>query len=87
MGYPFVYLLGEAWGGMHWQPDILAIAPDMVGQPDSHRWRTRRATLAQALVGHHKVVEANHEPDLPPVASAAPGQTPGTAPQGRHQSP
>src|SRR5205085_11076741 len=34
---------------------------------------------------HHKVVEADHEPDLPPVAPAAPGQTPGTAPQGGDQ--
>jgi hypothetical protein len=83
---PFVHLLGEDWVGMHRQPDILPTAPDMVGQPDSHRWRPRRATLAQALVGHHKVVETDQEPDLPPVARAAPRQTPGTAPQGRHQA-
>ena len=58
---------------MHRQPDILPIAPDMVGQADGHRWGARRATLPQALVRHHKVVEADHKPDLPPVARAAPG--------------
>src|SRR5262249_18027233 len=38
------------------------------------------------LVWQHKVVETDHEPDLPPVAEAAPGQTPGTASQGRYQA-
>src|SRR5262249_8243604 len=41
----------------------------------------------QALVWHHKVIEADHEPDLSPVTSSAPGQTPGAAPQGRHEPP
>jgi hypothetical protein len=72
---------------MHRQPDILPIAPTMVGQTYGHRWGARRAPLAQALVRHHKVVEADHEPDLPPMTSAAPGQTPGAAPQGRDQPP
>src|SRR5215471_14852473 len=36
---------------------------------------------------HHKVVEADHKPDLPPVTNAASGQTPGAAPQGRDQPP
>ena len=70
---------------MHWQPDILPIAPDMVSQPYGHRWGARPATLAEALVRHHKVVEADHEPDLPPMARAAPRQTPSTPPQGRDQ--
>ena len=34
---------------------------------------------------HHKVIEADHEPDLPSVARLAPGQTPSAAPQGRDQ--
>src|SRR5262245_52818243 len=36
---------------------------------------------------HDKVVEAAHEPDLPPVARVAPGQTPGAAPPGCDQPP
>ena len=35
---------------MHRQPDILSIAPDMVGQPDGHRGGARRAPLAQAVM-------------------------------------
>jgi hypothetical protein len=58
---------------MHRQPDILAIAPHMVGQADSHRWRTQRAALPQAFMGQDKVVETDHEPDFAPVAEAAPG--------------
>ena len=71
--HPFVHLLGEHWVGMYWNPDILPIAPDMIGQTDRHRWRTWRVPLAQALMGHHKVVEADHEPDLTPVAGVIPG--------------
>src|SRR5262249_55148792 len=82
-----VHLLGEDGSGMYWQPDILLIAPDMVGQTEGHRWGARRATLPQALVGHDKVVEADHEPDLPPVARVAPGQTPRATPQGGDQPP
>src|SRR5437016_5424335 len=82
---PFVHLLGEDWSCMHWQPDILPIAPNMVGQTYGHCWGAWRAPLAQALMRHHKVVKAHHEPDLPPVARAAPGQTPSAAPQGRDQ--
>src|SRR5262252_3157215 len=83
---PFVHLGGKDGVSMHWQPDILPIAPDMVGQTDGHRWGPQRATLPQALVWHHKVVETDHEPDLPPVAETAPGQTPGTASQRRYQT-
>ena len=72
---------------MHRKPDILPIAPDMVSQPDGHRWRALGATLAQALVRHPKVVEADHEPDLPAVARVAPGQTPRAAPQGGDEPP
>src|SRR5215475_1445178 len=82
---PFGHLPGQDWIDMHWQPDILPIAPNMVGQTYGHGWGAWRAPLAQAFMGHHKVVQADHEPDLPPVARAAPGQTPGTAPQGRDQ--
>src|SRR5437763_1477479 len=84
---PFVHLLGEDGSGMHRQPDILLIAPDMVGQTNGHRWGAWHTTLASALMRHPNVVEADHEPDLPPVARAAPGQTPGPAPQGRDQPP
>ena len=80
-----VELLGEDWVCMHRQPDILPIAPDMVSQPDGHRWGARPATLSQALVRHHKVVEADYEPDLALMASAAPRQTPSAPPQGRDQ--
>ena len=82
---PFVELLGEDWVCMHRQPDILPIAPDMVSQPDGHRWGARPVTLPQALVRHHKVVEADDEPDLASMASTAPRQTPRAPPQGRDQ--
>ena len=55
LGNAFVELLGEDGICMHRQPDILPIAPDMVSQPDGHRWGARPATLSQALVRHHKV--------------------------------
>ena len=45
---PFVHLPGENMIGMHWQPHILPIAPDMVSQTDGHRWGPQRATLPQA---------------------------------------
>src|SRR5262245_18464017 len=79
----FVHLLGEDGIGMYRQPDILPLAPDMVGQTYGHRWGARRAPLLQTLMRHHKLVEADHEPDHPPVTNAAPGQTPGASPQGR----
>ena len=72
---------------MHWQPDIFPIAPKMVCQTYSHCWGAWRAPLAQALMRHDNVVEADHKPDLPPVARAAPGQTSGAAPQGCYQPP
>jgi hypothetical protein len=84
--HPLVHLLGESWISMHRKPDVLSIAPDVIGQTYGHRWSAQRAPLAQALMWHHKVVEADHDPDLPPVTSTAPGQTPGAAPQGRNQS-
>ena len=59
--------------------------PYMIGQTYRHGWSARCAPLAQALVRPHKVGEADYEPDLPPVTSAAPGQTPGTTPQGCYQ--
>jgi hypothetical protein len=37
-------------------------------------------------MGHHKVVETDHEPQPSSVAAPAPGQTPGTAAQRRHQA-
>ena len=82
---PFVHLLGEDRIGMHWQPDILPIAPDMVGQPDGHCWGTLAAPLAQALVRHHKVVEADQQPDASAMTGGTPRQTAGAATQGRHE--
>ena len=82
---PFVHLLGEDWISMDWKPAILPLAPKMVCQPDGHCWGASRAPLAQALMRPHKVGQADHEPDLPPVARAAPGPTPGTPPQGRDE--
>src|SRR5262249_12922089 len=72
MPHPILELLMQGWVSMHRPPDILSIAPHMVGQANGHRWRTRCAALAQAPVRHHKVVEANHKPDLPAVAGVAP---------------
>lgn len=85
--YPFVHLLGEDEVDMHWQPDILPIAPRMIGKPYGHCRGTWRAPLAQALMWQPKVVEADDEPDLAPVARTVPRQTSGTAPQGRDQPP
>ena len=81
----FVHLLDEHRIGMHRQPDILTIAPDMVAQPDGHRWGTPGATLAQALVWHHKVVEADQQPDASAMTSGQPRHAAGAASQGRHQ--
>jgi hypothetical protein len=67
---------------MHGPPDLVLIVPDMVGQTHGHRWGAWRATLAQALLRPHNIVQADQEPDLPPEARAAPGPTPGAAPQG-----
>jgi len=80
---PFAHLLAEAWSGMHRQPALLPIAPDMIGQTAGHCWGTRRAPLTPALVWHPKVGEADQEPALPAVASVAPGQPPRATPQGR----
>jgi hypothetical protein len=59
----------------------------MLSQPDGHRWGAHPAPLSQALVRHHKVVEADYEPDRALMASAAPRQTPRAPPQGRDQPP
>jgi hypothetical protein len=82
---PFVHLLGEDWVSMSWEPALLPRAPNMVCQPDGHGWGASRAPLAQARMRQHTVGPADHEPDLPPVARAAPGQTPGPPPQGRYE--
>src|SRR4029453_11289410 len=87
MSHLFVHLLREGSVCMHRQPDILPIAPDMVGQPDGHRRGTPGAPLTQALVWHHKVVEADQQPDTSSMTGSNPRQTAGTATQGRHQSP
>src|SRR5215813_12421026 len=87
MSHLFVHLLREGSVCMHRQPEILPIAPDMVGQPDGHRRRTLGATWTQALGWHHKVVEADHQPDAAPVTERTPGQTPSAAPQGGDQPP
>jgi len=85
--HPFVHLLGESWIGMHRKPNVLSIAPDMVSQTYDQRRGAQRAPLAQALVWHHEVVEADHQPEASPVAGWAPGQTAGAAPQGSDQPP
>src|SRR4051794_6433616 len=83
---PFVYLPSEDGIRMYRQPDILPIAPYMVGQTNGHRWGTPRTALAQTFMGHHEVVETDHEPEPFPVADTAPGQTPSAAAQRRHQA-
>ena len=72
MLHPILKLLMQGWVSMHREPDILSRAPPMVGQAKGHCWRARYAALAQALVQHHKVVEADQEPNLSPVAGAIP---------------
>jgi hypothetical protein len=83
--HPFVELLGEDGGGMPRQPDILPRAPNMVSQPDGHCRGAHHAPLAPALVRPHNVGEADEEPDLAPMASTAPRQTPRAPPQGGDQ--
>src|SRR5262245_50298360 len=72
---------------MHRTPHVLSIAPDLVSQTYGHRRGAQRAPLAQALVWHHQVVEADHQPEASPVAGRAPGQTAGAAPQGSDAPP
>src|SRR5262249_51252048 len=48
-------------------------------------WGARRAHWAQPLMRHHEVVQADDEPDLPPMARVTRGQIPDTAPQGREE--
>ena len=69
---PFIHLLGEDWVGMHWQPNILPIAPDMVGQPDGHRRGTLGAPLAQAAEALRQLAEApaQHAPTLRPCLTS-----------------
>src|ERR671924_151539 len=43
------------------------------------------APLAQALVRHHKVVEADQQPDASSMTGGNPRYTAGAATQGRHQ--
>ena len=71
---------------MHGQPEILPVAPDVVGETDRHRRGAGRTALPEALVRHHKVVEAHHEPDPSTVTAAVPGETPGATTQGRDQA-
>ena len=84
---PFVHLPSEDWVCVYWQPEILPIAPHMVSQTDGHRWGTPRTTLSQTFMGHHEVVETDHETEPSPVANPAPGQTPDVVPQGCDQPP
>jgi hypothetical protein len=83
---PFVHLPSEDWVHMYRAPDILPIAPHMVGQTDGHRWGTPRTALAQTFMGPHEVGETDHEPEPFPGADAAPGQTPGAAAPRRPQA-
>src|SRR5215813_7414597 len=87
MGDTGLHLLYQGRIGMHWQPDVFPRAPYMVGQSYGHRWGAWCAALSQAFMGHHEVGEAHQKPEPSPVASAAPGQTPGAAPQGCYQPP
>src|SRR5262245_38074020 len=54
---PFGHLPGQDWIDMHWQPDILPIAPNMVGQTYGHGWGAWRAPLAQAFMGSPSKVQ------------------------------
>jgi hypothetical protein len=83
---PVIQLPGQGWRRMPREPARLARAPPMVGQADAHRWRPQRAALPQAFRRHHHVGETDPAPERPPVAQAAPGPTPGAAPEGRSQA-
>ncbi len=37
MRHPLVHLLGKGWIGRHWKPDVLPIAPHVIGQTKGHR--------------------------------------------------
>ena len=79
---PFVHLLGKDRVCMHRQPNILPLAPDMVGQPDGHRRGTPGAPLAQALGRLHKGVEADQQPDASAMTGGNPRPAAGAATQG-----
>ncbi len=55
---PLIQLLGQGRVGMHWEPDILPIAPDVVREANHHGRRAWRVALPQAFVGHDKVIKA-----------------------------
>jgi hypothetical protein len=57
----------------------------MIGQPKGHCRGTPGATLAQAFVRHHKVVEADRQPDASSMTGGNPRSTVGAATQKRHQ--
>ena len=42
----FVHLLSEDWVCLYWQPNILSIAPYMVGQTYGHCWGTPPPALS-----------------------------------------
>lgn len=72
---------------MHPKPDIFSVAPDVIGQPDRHRWGALYPSLPQALMGDQEVVEAHYQPDPSPMTIFAPRQTAGSASQGCHKPP
>ena len=81
-----IHLPCEGWVLVHWQPDILPIAPHMVGQTDGHRRGTPPAALAQTFMGHHEVIETDQQPEPALGADPAPGQTAGAAAQRGQQA-
>jgi hypothetical protein len=70
---------------MHWQPDILPVAPDVIGETDRHRRGAGRG-LARGSCAASQSCRGSQEPDLSAVTAAVPGETPGATRQGRNQA-
>ena len=71
--HPLLHQLADERIRMHGIPDIVPITPHVLGQSDGHRRGARPALLAQALMGQHKVVEVDDQPD-PRAVSALDSQ-------------
>ena len=72
---------------MHGKPDILSIAPHVIGQSNGHRRGALLPPLLQALVRDHEVVETDYQPDPSSMACHTPGQAAGATSQSSYPSP
>ena len=72
---------------MHRKPDIVLIAPHMMGQSDGHRRGAFCPSFSQTLMRDHKIVEADDQPDPSLMAHLRPRQTPCATTQRSDPSP